>query len=252
MKRSAVWVFFLVLFLTANCGFAFADDGQRPPPAPHSSAPSDVSDANTQVLLLKQQVEATKAYQESLLATVYWALGGVFGIALLLVGFGWFANFKVYERDKRALKSELLGSINESILAAHTKLEEHVKELSQQVNSDLEEKILAASKPINVRLRSLAAKVDRHHFYSLKRYMRAATTPSIKLTRALRVMELCQPDYLEQVPDLIKLMLDNIDNGGKMTADEMTDLNVVLDGLPKQFRTLSEKLSAKLLESTIF
>ena len=43
-----------------------------------------------------------------LLNTVYCSLGTLANVTALLIGFGWFANFRVYERDKGAMRTELL------------------------------------------------------------------------------------------------------------------------------------------------
>ena len=56
--------------------------------------------------MLRAQLEVMKQYDQRLLNTVYWALGTLAAVAAALVGFGWFANFRVYERDKNALAQE--------------------------------------------------------------------------------------------------------------------------------------------------
>lgn len=56
---------------------------------------------------LKIELRLIKSFQDNLLSTVYWSLGTLASIAVLLVGFGWFANFRIYERDRAALLQEL-------------------------------------------------------------------------------------------------------------------------------------------------
>lgn len=43
---------------------------------------------NQQIKLLEEQLRLTREFQTSLLDTVYWALGGVFLVVGLLLGFG--------------------------------------------------------------------------------------------------------------------------------------------------------------------
>lgn len=62
---------------------------------------------------LKAQLALIKEYHQSLLDTVYWALGVVATMALFLAGFSWFTNFKLYESDKQRLKDELARSVSE-------------------------------------------------------------------------------------------------------------------------------------------
>jgi len=79
--------------------------------------------ANTQIEVLKAQVEVMKGYQDNFLATVYWSLGGVFGIVVLLVGYNWFTNYKNQEKESQyfkdlisttldASKKELIGELS--------------------------------------------------------------------------------------------------------------------------------------------
>ena len=74
-------------------------------PAVASEPASDLTIANEQIALLKQQVAMMKEHQESLLGTIHWTLGTVITVGIFLIGYNWFSNFKAYERDKEALKA---------------------------------------------------------------------------------------------------------------------------------------------------
>ncbi|WP_421207204.1 hypothetical protein [Aeromonas sp. 601027] len=50
---------------------------------------------------LKIENKIMKEFHEKILDTVYWSLGSVFGILALLLGFGWWSNFKLHEKDKK-------------------------------------------------------------------------------------------------------------------------------------------------------
>jgi hypothetical protein len=79
--------------------------------AVQSSESLELGASKQQVKLLETQLAEVRKYQDAILATVYWALGGIFVVVGLLLGFGWFANFKVYERDKDSLKAEVLSNV---------------------------------------------------------------------------------------------------------------------------------------------
>lgn len=66
-----------------------------------------------QILELKIQNEITNKFQSSILSTVYWSLGFLGTIATLLVGFGWWSNFKIHEKDKESIKNEALSLITD-------------------------------------------------------------------------------------------------------------------------------------------
>ncbi len=80
--------------------------------APRGQSPSRAAPRSDSLLaVMEARLEAEKDYRKDLLHTVYWALGGVGGLAVVLLGYGWFANFKVYERDKQALQEDLSGLV---------------------------------------------------------------------------------------------------------------------------------------------
>lgn len=112
------------------------------------------------VTALKAQIEVMRSYDQRILATVYWSLGGLLTIAALLIGFGWFANFRVYERDKNALAQELRGQIIadtakqrseiEKVLGeAVTRLEERVREATKQQIDELSQEIKGVQKELS-------------------------------------------------------------------------------------------------------
>jgi hypothetical protein len=86
-------------------------------PAPVDAAEVRAATADRQIELLESQLTAIREYNSSLLQTVYWSLGVVVVLAVALVGFGWFTNFRVYERDKNSIRQELLTRIQ---LALHS------------------------------------------------------------------------------------------------------------------------------------
>ena len=73
------------------------------------------------VRLLKAELQLIKSYQDNFL---YWSLGVLGTIAVGLIGFGWFANFK---RDKSAVRA-----VSEAEIRKHT---EAIPELIE-VNTD--------------------------------------------------------------------------------------------------------------------
>lgn len=104
-----------------------------------------VTQDTNEVAVLRAQVETMRDYNERLLSTVYWSLGTIAGIAVLLVGFSWFTNYKIYERDKSALKQELNALFSNQLLQIQNKLNE---ELSGKLE-DISTKSVAAAKTIS-------------------------------------------------------------------------------------------------------
>lgn len=60
--------------------------------------------ANLQIEVMKAQIEVMKGYQDKILSTVYWALGCVLSIVILMVGYGWFSNYKNQEAEINSIR----------------------------------------------------------------------------------------------------------------------------------------------------
>ncbi|WP_216919524.1 hypothetical protein [Synechococcus sp. CCAP 1479/9] len=83
----------------------------------------------------RAQLSAIKEYHSSLLDTVYWSLTALSTIVALLAGFGWFANFRMYENDKTRLKDDLEAKIQAVLAQVGARLNEHEAQLLQQLDA---------------------------------------------------------------------------------------------------------------------
>jgi hypothetical protein len=80
-----------------------------------SPIPTPSAQHDTDVSLLKLEVELLKKHNQQLLDTVYWSLGTVFTLALFVVGAGWYVNFRLYDKDKAEIKQSLESSLKERL-----------------------------------------------------------------------------------------------------------------------------------------
>jgi hypothetical protein len=62
---------------------------------------------NSQIELLRAQLQTMKDYDQRLLSTVYWSLGGVAGLAILLCGYSWYNNNVLFQREKEITRKEI-------------------------------------------------------------------------------------------------------------------------------------------------
>lgn len=94
--------------------------------------------------VLEKQFEVVREYNDDLLATVYWSLGTIVTIAALLMGFGWFTNFRLVEREKAALQQELEAAISSQLREIESRLKE---ELAKSA-SEAERKAVESGKTV--------------------------------------------------------------------------------------------------------
>lgn len=115
---------FAAFLLTCSVSLLAQPISPTPSPAPtsYSQMPSEAEKEAEKVAILQAQLELMRQYDQRLLETVYWSLGGMVTIVVLVAGFGWFANFRLYEHDKKALKQELTGFIKEERAKLHEEL----------------------------------------------------------------------------------------------------------------------------------
>jgi hypothetical protein len=117
------------------------------PPAIASGASSQSNPGPTVELIAKIEAEASaqkaqltnmKEYHSSLLDTVYWALGTLAAVTTLLAGFGWFANFKLYEADKTRLKEDFARMLADASAKTETTMVTVESALIQKVDTKLD------------------------------------------------------------------------------------------------------------------
>ena len=82
-------------------------------PAPSAGASEAPPKPSDEVIALRAQLELMHQYDQRLLSTVYWSLTVVVALVLALITIIGFLNLRVYERDKAALKQELVGLITQ-------------------------------------------------------------------------------------------------------------------------------------------
>lgn len=230
---------------------------------PQAKESPELAAAKDQIRLLQTQVQVMKDYHSSLLDTVYWALGGVFMVVSIILGFGWFANFKVYERDKQAMRDELDAQLKSQRAELTEKTANLSAELTESVTAQLEKaatslhgqvtsEIAKAIDPVNRSISRVRDHVLGLQLNGLKDKMQANPSDNMALTDALAVLELCKDRAQDELPDTMNFMLKKIDKGGRLTAQEITRVNAVLDALPAHYKALSDRLRAKLVASDIF
>lgn len=131
----------LTMLACGTLAAAVPSERAASPAAAVASAPQSPSE---EVIVLRAQLSESQRFQEQVLSTVYWSLGTLGAVAVLLVGFGWWTNFRVYERDKQSLERELRSILLAVAEKEHSELSQ---KLSEAVSSS-EKRISTATKAL--------------------------------------------------------------------------------------------------------
>lgn len=121
--------------------------------------------------LLRGQLAEMREYDQRLLATVYWSLSGVFLLVVVIAGLNWFANYRVYERERESLIQEverhakaLHGEIDQrfhklsnSLVAAGQK---QTDDLSRQLSSDAKKIVTVESQKQREEINALRREIS--------------------------------------------------------------------------------------------
>jgi hypothetical protein len=155
-------------------------------PAPSTGHAEDVA-------VLKAQLETMRAYDQRLLATVYYALAGIGSVVLLVVGLGWYTNFRLYRRDVKDLK----GSIDAQIVTLGRDLEAKLRQAA----------VAAGQQAVQSSLRSLKELEYEHTKAEAEKWERDGTDANALITYA-RAIDLAldvSPDF--EIPHILDEMV---------------------------------------------
>jgi len=94
--------------------------------------------SRNEVDLLREQLSTERYYSEQLRNAIYFAGSIVLTLALVLVAYGWYANFRVYERDKAAIRDELRQFLANEIGTSMSTLRADIDGEQSRVKKDYE------------------------------------------------------------------------------------------------------------------
>ena len=89
-----------------------------------------------------------KHYHDSLLATVYWSLAAVLGLAFVLIGSTWYTNYKIHESEKAQLREE----VDKKIAQAKSLVDTSLLELSDSTQSRIDAQLIEISGRLDGRI----------------------------------------------------------------------------------------------------
>jgi len=202
-----------------------------------SPTTESISDLKLELALLKQQNEIIKGGQADLLQTVYFALGTVVLLALALTGYSWWTNFRVYERDKDALTTNL----NATIAGATTRLEGEVKLSLSGHTNEVNEKVSSVKSELNAKLASVQSELNKglarleYDLVDLEAdFYLSAESPSIAATSGIKQLKLAiQLDSGWRAKYAMDAIKEAIEDDGELYEREIDETLRMLEKVPR-------------------
>jgi CRISPR/Cas system CSM-associated protein Csm2 small subunit len=122
---------------------------------PMSQSPRVISQQISGNELLKGELKAIREYHDSLLDTVYWTLGIVFGLVLVIIGSSWYTNFRLYEADK----ARLLEEVERKIAEANSRSARDLQGLSSNISDKADRDLLKLDNRLSTELERLRSDI---------------------------------------------------------------------------------------------
>jgi hypothetical protein len=237
--------------------------------------PTSQPESDSEAALLRAQLDVMRRYDERLVQTVYWALGTAFGLVLFAAGAGWYVNFRLYERDKQGLRTELRSevetrsesigrSLEQGLQEARTSLDQAIKKMTVDLHEEasrqreqIEKAALQAGKEAADSLQAQFEKMQREMLYM--RY--SASTSDAQRWREQGVHDNELQQYMESLTVATQLVeysvgyefavaraLEGIQEalraGARPGVERATKLTEMLDMLPDKYSIEVERLRA--------
>jgi len=196
-----------------------------------------------EIAILHEQVAMMRTYQNSLLETVHWTLGLVGSIAVLLVGYSWFTNFRMYERDKLALSQELRALVEQSLASASQTLSAAINQKTDSLTVAMETtakaSIAQVVAPLSGTVRGLSermAGLELAAGIASARHWEFRQVPGNELADYQRVLYLA---IAHEQQNAIQTALTEISRlmkaGATMFTGNVPELVAALDSLPPRY-----------------
>ncbi|MEL7834275.1 hypothetical protein [Fodinibius sp. Rm-B-1B1-1] len=219
----SILLFLLLLFLNTNLIYSQSSDSTKV--AENFQA--------QKIQVLEKELETTQKYLDEITDTVYWSLGVLVTIAGLLVGFGWFSNFKVYERDKKALRNELKSllnqesqelesSLNNRFSEVSNNISENVKEFRENIRNHAEETIKEESETLKQKVKSLNNSIEY-----LKRLNKQRKLESYKAERRYWELKEVEQNEMSLYRQILKLAIE---------LNDETEISYALQGIRELYK----------------
>jgi hypothetical protein len=236
----------------ALCFSIQANGAINPTQAVKAAEPIATSSAststNTEVQVLKAQLETTKQFQDAFLSMAQWTLGSTIAVALALGAFAWHTNKSNYERDREALQTEVRGLSQQLRSEIQAALEERETHIRDSVLRSIEPKIGSLRALVNrvesdtldlkeesIEREAEEAQKEGRHRWALRKYSELIS---------LHVHREQTQYFAAEIVDKIRAIAK--DPSADLDADAVTQAIDALNQLPGAQQSAAEQIIALL------
>jgi len=207
---------------------------------------------------LDHVVELTGQLDQRLLTTVYWCLGTLIAVFLILIGYNWFVNFRMHERDFRELRKEISTRLDAAVdkieAAAKAATQELKTELRKSTESYVDSKTAGVKSAIDslrtdvgrLEAADMEREVDR--WFSEKVYSNALFCHAGYLRKIRKVGYDWEVQRgLDKMETILKVMIRE-KPGRRPDADQIGQLSQLLDAVAKENPVVVKRLQSLVAE----
>ena len=255
MRRSPTLLsLFTVLFFSILCGVGnlHAQVEQKPS---EIEAPTTAREA-----ALEREVQVIREYDARMQNTVYWSLGVVVLILILLGGFSWYTNFRLYDRDLNNLRGEIAVAVERASLSLKEEsskaLASSIKELSEAqggFTSTIRKEIDEIDERLGERVTKYSLAQFRYDFLKLHiEFLEFKKANSYVILREyLSLFEVALDIGIDsKVATILDVMELSMKAGTKLYENEIERLVRALDRLPEHLAPKGQRVRVLIADAT--
>ncbi len=246
---SALLLAIILLGLTATVDAQQPQPTRRPVPSPAPTrAPATQPFTAEDVAAIRAELETIREYDDRLIQTMQWALSGVGALVLALLGLNYFGAFRLAERDRSAIREELVAEQRRELDEMHQSLDKRAERLERELR---ETSAKAARQAAETQFTEL-----RRRVYLLQLDLLTSEAESWLLQRnvpgnALRAFSEVLSVALElgwnhQIAHGLEGMRAALKAGANPGAQDVADFNTLFDKVPEEFATDIEALRRQI------
>lgn len=226
--------------------------------------PISTEKSNIQVAVLEAQLDEIKSFDEKLINTVYWALGTVVTLALLLVAYNWYTNNSLYQKDVKNISNSLSfeskqmfsdykQSIDQELNTTKQIIDQEILKMKQSIDLQVSESHDKYRGEIDLLEAAVAKTRDemKKDLYIVEARLWQIKGVSLNVITccisSLKVGKIEKNYHIDTALDLILDSLVNINtNGTSFIAHRLTELQEVIAKIPPKHYVMIQKINAEM------